>query len=159
MCGRILPLFFNGCLFVCVCVFQFARVKERMSMQEELDRLLFLVSDQSLSLLPEYHQRIKVEWWRSTLLIELWESVWIYSSLQHKLFWATGILVLAGQDFFSSSVMLWMLKDVTEAAPAINFFDFQYIVGLGDFKNKYYYDIIMIFFFLWNLNFRFRFLW
>lgn len=41
---------------------QFARVKERMSMQEELDRLLFLVSDQSLSLLPEYHQRIKVEW-------------------------------------------------------------------------------------------------
>lgn len=45
-----------------VCVCQFARVKERMSMQEELDRLLFLVSDQSLSLLPEYHQRIKVEW-------------------------------------------------------------------------------------------------
>ncbi|XP_029023350.1 helicase SKI2W [Betta splendens] len=39
---------------------QFARVKERMSVQEELDRLLFLVSDQSLSLLPEYHQRIKV---------------------------------------------------------------------------------------------------
>ncbi|XP_078124648.1 superkiller complex protein 2 isoform X1 [Sander vitreus] len=39
---------------------QFALVKERMSMQEELDRLLFLVSDQSLSLLPEYHQRIKV---------------------------------------------------------------------------------------------------
>lgn len=41
---------------------QFARVKERMSMQEELDRLTFLVSDQSLSLLPEYHQRIKVQW-------------------------------------------------------------------------------------------------
>ncbi|XP_047460364.1 helicase SKI2W [Mugil cephalus] len=39
---------------------QFARVKERMSVQEELDRLLFLVSDQSLTLLPEYHQRIKV---------------------------------------------------------------------------------------------------
>uniref|UniRef100_A0A672Z928 SKI2 homolog, superkiller viralicidic activity 2-like n=1 Tax=Sphaeramia orbicularis TaxID=375764 RepID=A0A672Z928_9TELE len=39
---------------------QFARVKERMSLQEELDMLLFLVSDQSLSLLPEYHQRIKV---------------------------------------------------------------------------------------------------
>uniref|UniRef100_A0A8C9ZIN2 SKI2 subunit of superkiller complex n=1 Tax=Sander lucioperca TaxID=283035 RepID=A0A8C9ZIN2_SANLU len=38
----------------------FALVKERMSVQEELDRLLFLVSDQSLSLLPEYHQRIKV---------------------------------------------------------------------------------------------------
>ncbi|TNN59728.1 Helicase SKI2W [Liparis tanakae] len=31
-----------------------------MKVQEELDRLLFLVSDQSLSLLPEYHQRIKV---------------------------------------------------------------------------------------------------
>ncbi|KAL7381380.1 hypothetical protein ABVT39_004938 [Epinephelus coioides] len=39
---------------------QFARVQERMNVQEELDRLLFLVSDQSLSLLPEYHQRIKV---------------------------------------------------------------------------------------------------
>nr|XP_061808653.1 superkiller complex protein 2-like [Nerophis lumbriciformis] len=39
---------------------QFAKVKERMSVQEELDKLLFLVSDQSLSLLPEYHQRIKV---------------------------------------------------------------------------------------------------
>ncbi|KAM3596251.1 uncharacterized protein V6R79_011106 [Siganus canaliculatus] len=39
---------------------QFARVKERMSVQEELDKLMFLVSDQSLSLLPEYHQRIKV---------------------------------------------------------------------------------------------------
>ncbi|CAJ1083226.1 helicase SKI2W [Xyrichtys novacula] len=39
---------------------QFARVQERMGVQEELDRLLFLVSDQSLSLLPEYHQRIKV---------------------------------------------------------------------------------------------------
>ncbi|XP_026156576.1 superkiller complex protein 2 [Mastacembelus armatus] len=39
---------------------QFARVKERMTVQEELDRLLFLMSDQSLSLLPEYHQRIKV---------------------------------------------------------------------------------------------------
>ncbi|KAJ0003707.1 hypothetical protein NQD34_008805 [Periophthalmus magnuspinnatus] len=39
---------------------QFSRVKERMSVQEELDKLLFLVSDQSLTLLPEYHQRIKV---------------------------------------------------------------------------------------------------
>uniref|UniRef100_A0AAX7TBC7 SKI2 homolog, superkiller viralicidic activity 2-like n=1 Tax=Astatotilapia calliptera TaxID=8154 RepID=A0AAX7TBC7_ASTCA len=39
---------------VCVCV------RERMSLQEELDQLLFLVSDQSLTLLPEYHQRIKV---------------------------------------------------------------------------------------------------
>lgn len=45
---------------LCVRVFQFAKVKERMSVQEELDKLLFLVSDQSLSLLPEYHQRIKV---------------------------------------------------------------------------------------------------
>uniref|UniRef100_A0A3P8VTK8 SKI2 subunit of superkiller complex n=1 Tax=Cynoglossus semilaevis TaxID=244447 RepID=A0A3P8VTK8_CYNSE len=35
-------------------------VHERMSVQEELDRLMFLISDQSLSLLPEYHQRIKV---------------------------------------------------------------------------------------------------
>uniref|UniRef100_A0A674CQ55 SKI2 subunit of superkiller complex n=1 Tax=Salmo trutta TaxID=8032 RepID=A0A674CQ55_SALTR len=38
----------------------FLRVQERMSVQEELDKLLFLISDQSLSLLPEYHQRIKV---------------------------------------------------------------------------------------------------
>ncbi|XP_031644401.1 helicase SKI2W-like isoform X2 [Oncorhynchus kisutch] len=38
---------------------QFLRVQERMSVQEELDKLLFLISDQSLSLLPEYHQRIK----------------------------------------------------------------------------------------------------
>uniref|UniRef100_A0A8C1VY33 SKI2 homolog, superkiller viralicidic activity 2-like n=1 Tax=Cyprinus carpio TaxID=7962 RepID=A0A8C1VY33_CYPCA len=34
--------------------------QERMCVQEELDKLLFLVSDQSLTLLPEYHQRIKV---------------------------------------------------------------------------------------------------
>ncbi|XP_018610003.1 superkiller complex protein 2 [Scleropages formosus] len=39
---------------------QFAQVQERMSIQEELDTLLFLVSDQSLLLLPEYHQRIRV---------------------------------------------------------------------------------------------------
>ncbi|XP_077599732.1 superkiller complex protein 2 [Stigmatopora nigra] len=39
---------------------QFAKVKERMTVQDELDKLLFLVSDQSLSLLPEYQQRIKV---------------------------------------------------------------------------------------------------
>lgn len=43
-----------------MCVCQFAQVKERMSMQEELNRLQFLVSDQSLLLLPEYHQRIQV---------------------------------------------------------------------------------------------------
>uniref|UniRef100_A0A8C2DYD2 SKI2 homolog, superkiller viralicidic activity 2-like n=1 Tax=Cyprinus carpio TaxID=7962 RepID=A0A8C2DYD2_CYPCA len=35
-------------------------LQERMCVQEELDKLLFLVSDQSLTLLPEYHQRIKV---------------------------------------------------------------------------------------------------
>uniref|UniRef100_A0A3B4GKU8 Ski2 like RNA helicase n=1 Tax=Pundamilia nyererei TaxID=303518 RepID=A0A3B4GKU8_9CICH len=46
---------------VCVC--------ERMSLQEELDQLLFLVSDQSLTLLPEYHQRIKV-WMRSLQYID-----------------------------------------------------------------------------------------
>uniref|UniRef100_A0A9J8BZN6 SKI2 subunit of superkiller complex n=1 Tax=Cyprinus carpio carpio TaxID=630221 RepID=A0A9J8BZN6_CYPCA len=34
--------------------------QERMCVQEELDKLLFLVSDQSLTLLHEYHQRIKV---------------------------------------------------------------------------------------------------
>ncbi|XP_060721573.1 helicase SKI2W [Tachysurus vachellii] len=39
---------------------QFSRVQERMKLQEELDKLLYLISDQSLTLLPEYHQRIKV---------------------------------------------------------------------------------------------------
>lgn len=39
---------------------QYARVQERLGVQEKMDTLLFLVSDQSLSLLPEYHQRIKV---------------------------------------------------------------------------------------------------
>ncbi|XP_061111078.1 helicase SKI2W isoform X1 [Conger conger] len=39
---------------------QFLRVQERMGLQEELDRLLFLVSDKSLTLLPEYHQRVEV---------------------------------------------------------------------------------------------------
>ncbi|XP_056154430.1 helicase SKI2W [Lampris incognitus] len=39
---------------------QYMRVQERMSVKEELEKLKFLVSDQSLSLLPEYHQRIKV---------------------------------------------------------------------------------------------------
>ncbi|XP_046875642.1 LOW QUALITY PROTEIN: helicase SKI2W [Hypomesus transpacificus] len=41
-------------------VCQFIRVQERMKVQEDLDKLLFLTSDQSLSLLPEYHQRIEV---------------------------------------------------------------------------------------------------
>ncbi|XP_072561944.1 superkiller complex protein 2 isoform X1 [Paramormyrops kingsleyae] len=39
---------------------QFSRVQERMMLQEELDSLLYLISDQSLTLLPEYRQRIKV---------------------------------------------------------------------------------------------------
>ncbi|MBN3308147.1 SKIV2 Helicase, partial [Amia calva] len=39
---------------------EFSRLQERMVLQEELDRLQFLVSDQSLSLLPEYHQRVEV---------------------------------------------------------------------------------------------------
>nr|XP_057902424.1 helicase SKI2W [Doryrhamphus excisus] len=49
-----------NCIHSPTFVEQFAKVRERMSVQEELDKLLFLVSDQSLSLLPEYHQRIKV---------------------------------------------------------------------------------------------------
>lgn len=39
---------------------QYGHLQQKMTIQEELDKLLFLVSDQSLSLLPEYHQRIKV---------------------------------------------------------------------------------------------------
>ncbi|XP_036411307.1 helicase SKI2W [Megalops cyprinoides] len=49
-----------GCVHCPTFSEQFIRVQERMTVQEELDKLLFLVSDQSLSLLPEYHQRIKV---------------------------------------------------------------------------------------------------
>uniref|UniRef100_A0A673I4X4 Helicase SKI2W-like n=1 Tax=Sinocyclocheilus rhinocerous TaxID=307959 RepID=A0A673I4X4_9TELE len=51
----------QGCLkdFHCIHSPTFTE-QERMSVQEELDKLLFLVSDQSLTLLPEYHQRIKV---------------------------------------------------------------------------------------------------
>ncbi|XP_068603246.1 superkiller complex protein 2 [Brachionichthys hirsutus] len=49
-----------NCIYSPTFAEQFARVKERVSVQEELDKLMFLVSDQSLSLLPEYHQRIKV---------------------------------------------------------------------------------------------------
>ncbi|KAM8885057.1 superkiller complex protein 2 [Synchiropus picturatus] len=39
---------------------QFEVVKERMSVQTELDQLRFLMSDQALTLLPEYNQRIEV---------------------------------------------------------------------------------------------------
>ncbi|KAJ7999933.1 hypothetical protein DPEC_G00199540 [Dallia pectoralis] len=39
---------------------QFLSVQERVKVQEELDQLLYLISDQSLFLLPEYYQRIKV---------------------------------------------------------------------------------------------------
>ncbi|KAM3858180.1 superkiller complex protein 2 [Diretmus argenteus] len=49
-----------GCIHSPTFSEQYVRVQERMGVQEELDKLLFLVSDQSLSLLPEYHQRIKV---------------------------------------------------------------------------------------------------
>lgn len=67
-------------------LFQFAHVKERMSMQEELNRLLFLVSDQSLSLLPEYHQRIKVRIRCFTLRLILFftKSLFIYSNHRKK---------------------------------------------------------------------------
>lgn len=57
-------------------MFQFVRVKERMSVQEELDQLMFLTSDQSLSLLPEYHQRIQVRFLSDVLVLLLLLHHW-----------------------------------------------------------------------------------
>lgn len=37
------------------------KLRERMQIQKEMERLRFLLSDQSLLLLPEYHQRVEVK--------------------------------------------------------------------------------------------------
>lgn len=39
---------------------QYLKLRERMRIQKEMERLRFLLSDQSLLLLPEYHQRVEV---------------------------------------------------------------------------------------------------
>uniref|UniRef100_A0A9L0RYH3 Superkiller complex protein 2 n=1 Tax=Equus caballus TaxID=9796 RepID=A0A9L0RYH3_HORSE len=39
---------------------QYLKLRERMQIQKEMERLSFLLSDQSLLLLPEYHQRVEV---------------------------------------------------------------------------------------------------
>ncbi|XP_032506230.1 helicase SKI2W isoform X2 [Phocoena sinus] len=39
---------------------QYLKLRGRMQIQEEMERLRFLLSDQSLLLLPEYHQRVEV---------------------------------------------------------------------------------------------------
>nr|XP_012596574.1 helicase SKI2W isoform X1 [Microcebus murinus] len=39
---------------------QYLKLRERMEIQKEMERLRFLLSDQSLLLLPEYHQRVEV---------------------------------------------------------------------------------------------------
>lgn len=39
---------------------QYVKLRERMQIQKEMERLRFLLSDQSLLLLPEYHQRVEV---------------------------------------------------------------------------------------------------
>ncbi|XP_055984141.1 superkiller complex protein 2 isoform X2 [Sorex fumeus] len=39
---------------------QYLKLRERMQIQKEMERLRFLLSDQSLMLLPEYHQRVEV---------------------------------------------------------------------------------------------------
>ncbi|XP_060045479.1 superkiller complex protein 2 isoform X1 [Erinaceus europaeus] len=39
---------------------QYLKLRERMQIQKEVERLRFLLSDQSLLLLPEYHQRVEV---------------------------------------------------------------------------------------------------
>lgn len=40
---------------------QYVKLRERMKIQKEMERLHFLLSDQSLLLLPEYHQRVEVK--------------------------------------------------------------------------------------------------
>lgn len=40
---------------------QYVKLQERMQIQKEMERLRFLLSDQSLLLLPEYHQRVEVK--------------------------------------------------------------------------------------------------
>ncbi|XP_068929383.1 superkiller complex protein 2 [Petaurus breviceps papuanus] len=39
---------------------QYLRLRERAQIQKEMERLRFLLSDQSLLLLPEYHQRVEI---------------------------------------------------------------------------------------------------
>ncbi|KAB0400292.1 hypothetical protein E2I00_011753 [Balaenoptera physalus] len=39
---------------------QYLKLRERMQIQKEMERLRFLLSDQSLLLLPEYHQRVEL---------------------------------------------------------------------------------------------------
>lgn len=39
---------------------QYLKLHERTQIQKEMERLRFLLSDQSLLLLPEYHQRVEV---------------------------------------------------------------------------------------------------
>lgn len=39
---------------------QYLKLQERRQLQKEIERLRFLLSDQSLLLLPEYHQRVEV---------------------------------------------------------------------------------------------------
>ncbi|KAM9234586.1 superkiller complex protein 2 isoform 1-T1 [Dugong dugon] len=39
---------------------QYLKLRERVQIQKEMERLRFLLSDQSLLLLPEYHQRVEV---------------------------------------------------------------------------------------------------
>nr|KAF6463100.1 Ski2 like RNA helicase [Molossus molossus] len=39
---------------------QYLKLRERIQVQKEMERLRFLLSDQSLLLLPEYHQRVEV---------------------------------------------------------------------------------------------------
>ena len=41
-------------------VFQFETISKNMKLKEDYKRLQFLLSDESLTLLPEYQQRIQV---------------------------------------------------------------------------------------------------
>ena len=40
--------------------FQFAQMKAKMQLQQQFKQLTFLLSDESLQLLPEYQQRVQV---------------------------------------------------------------------------------------------------
>lgn len=50
----------RGRLTRCPWLPQYLKLREQMQIQKEMERLRFLLSDQSLLLLPEYHQRIEV---------------------------------------------------------------------------------------------------
>jgi hypothetical protein len=62
--------------------FQFKQVRSNAKKQEEFEKLKFLLSDESLQLLPEYQQRVEVRF----ILVHSWNEllrclvIWIFWS-------------------------------------------------------------------------------